>query len=103
MPIKRGDIVAFKPEWSVPRDEKIVFRAIEDEGGRRSKVVAEIGLPLNLTQVVKLEWIATVNGQRWTSKHDHDLSSTRRERAAHRVYQVAWPSTTLGCLVNCNE
>ena len=63
MAIKQGDLVTFKPQWSDPGDEMVTFRAIEDEDGGRVKVLAELGLPLNPTQVVRVEWVATVNGQ----------------------------------------
>ena len=68
MTIKQGDLVTFKPEWSDPGDETITFRAIEDEDGGRFKAVAELGLPLNPTQIVRVEWVATVNGQHIESR-----------------------------------
>lgn len=61
--IRIGDVVTFRPEWSDPGDEYIVFRAVEDEyDDGRLVVVAEIGLPFNPTQAVSKDMIATING-----------------------------------------
>jgi hypothetical protein len=58
--IRQGDLVKFKPQWSDPGDEHITYRAVEDEAGGRVKVVAEVGLPVNPTQIVSVESIAKV-------------------------------------------
>lgn len=63
MPIKEGDVVTFKPEHRDPGDESITFRALDDENRGRFMVVAELGLSVNPTHVVRVEWVATVNGQ----------------------------------------
>lgn len=56
--IRKGDVVVFKPEWQDKGDDKIVFRALEDEDGGRVRVVAEVDLPLRPTQVVETRMIA---------------------------------------------
>jgi hypothetical protein len=61
--IKEGDKLTFKPEYSDPGDESITFRALENEDGGRVKVIAELGLPINPTQIVSVAWLATVNGE----------------------------------------
>jgi len=55
--IKKGDIVKIKPEWQDAGDDKITFRATGDEYNGRVEIVAEIGLPLNPTQIIKTEWL----------------------------------------------
>ena len=70
MIIKRGDIVTFKAEWRDPGDEKVVFRAIEDEDRGRFKVVAELGLPFDPVQIVTTDWIETVNGEPVSFEND---------------------------------
>ena len=57
MSIKRNQIIRFKPEWSDPGDDKIVFIAIEDEDGGRVKVRAELGMAINPVQVVETRMI----------------------------------------------
>ena len=61
MKVQKGDIVVFKPEWQDDGDDKITFRAVEDEDGGRVLVVAELGLPINPTQVVRTDMIAEVS------------------------------------------
>lgn len=60
MEIKRGDIVTFKSEYQDPGDDRITFIAIEDEDGGRVLVEAQLGLPINPTQVVAVRMIADV-------------------------------------------
>ena len=55
--IKKGDIIKFKPEWQDPGDEKIEFRAVDDEYDGRVEVVAMVDLPLKPTQIVPVKWI----------------------------------------------
>ena len=57
MRIKRNQLIRFKPEWSDPGDEEIVFVAIEDEDGGRVKVRAELGMTINPVQVVETRMI----------------------------------------------
>jgi len=55
--IRKGQIVVFKPEWQDAGDSEITFRALEDESGGRVLVIAELGLPIDPTQVVTVEMI----------------------------------------------
>jgi hypothetical protein len=55
--IKAGDIVKFKPEWMDKGDENITFVAVDDESQGRVTVQAQLGLPINPTQVVNVSWI----------------------------------------------
>lgn len=57
--IKQGQKITFKPEFQDAGDEAITFVAIEDEDGGRVKVRAELGLPINPVQVVRVDMIAT--------------------------------------------
>lgn len=57
MGIKAGDVVCFKPEWQDRGDDRKVFRAVEDEDRGRVKVVCELGLPINPTQVVQVAMV----------------------------------------------
>jgi hypothetical protein len=56
-PIRRGDVVRIKPEFRDDGDERIVWKAIEDEDGGRIKISPQLGLPLNPVQVVRVEWL----------------------------------------------
>jgi hypothetical protein len=67
MKIKQGDTITFKPEYSDPGDEAVMFRALENEDGGRLLVIAELGLPFNPTQIIRVDWIDTVNGQHFDS------------------------------------
>jgi len=55
--IHKGETVKFKPEWRDAGDEEVTFVAIEDEGGGRIKVEAQLGLAINPVQVVSVEMI----------------------------------------------
>jgi hypothetical protein len=59
MPLKTGDVVKIKPEYQDAGDHAITFIAIEDEDGGRVKIQAQLGLPINPTQVVYVEWLET--------------------------------------------
>lgn len=50
--IKKGDRIQFKPEWQDAGDSNVTFIAVEDESGGRVMISAEIGLPINPTQIV---------------------------------------------------
>ena len=56
--IKAGDTVRFKPEWMDKGDENITFLALDDESEGRVTIQAQLGLPINPTQVVSTEWVA---------------------------------------------
>jgi hypothetical protein len=60
MTIKAGDLVRIKPEWQDAGDDAITFVAVENEDGGRVKIEAQLGLPINPTQVVKVEWLEQV-------------------------------------------
>lgn len=55
--IKKDDIVKFKPKWQDNGDDKIVFRAVDDEYDGRVRVVACAGMNLNPEQIVKVDWL----------------------------------------------
>ena len=55
--IKAGDVVKFKPEWADAGDETVTFIAVGDESKGRVTVQAQLGLPINPTQVVSVDWI----------------------------------------------
>ena len=55
--IKAGDVVKFKPEWADAGDETVTFIAVDDESKGRVTVQAQLGLPINPTQVVSVDWI----------------------------------------------
>ena len=55
--IKKGDIVKFKPEWQDHGDDKIDFRAVDDEYDGRIEIVACVDLPLKPTQIVPVKWL----------------------------------------------
>lgn len=57
--IRKGDRVTFKPEWSDPGDETILFVAIDDEEKGRVTVQAMLGMFINPTQVVRVDMIET--------------------------------------------
>ena len=47
----------FKPKWQDNGDDKIVFRAVDDEYDGRVRVVACAGMNLNPEQIVKVDWL----------------------------------------------
>ena len=55
--VKKGDVVKFKPQWQDKGDDKIEFRAVDDEYDGRVEVVACIDLPLKPTQIVPVKWL----------------------------------------------
>ena len=55
--IRKGDVVKFKPKWQDPGDDKIEFRAVDDEYDGRVELVASINLPLKPTQIVPIKWL----------------------------------------------
>jgi len=55
--IKAGDILEFRPEWMDEGDENITFIAVDDESKGRVTVEAQLGLPINPSQVVDVSWI----------------------------------------------
>src|SRR5689334_4698324 len=83
MRIKQGDLVTFKPERSDPGEETVTYRAIENEDGGRVKVLAELGLPINPTQVISVEWVVTVNGQPLAASQKGILE--RRQKGVNRA------------------
>lgn len=61
--IKQGDVITLKAEFQDAGDNGVTFRATENEDGGRFKVAAEIGLAYNPVQVIRVDWVATVNGE----------------------------------------
>jgi hypothetical protein len=59
MAIEAGDVVRIRPEWQDAGDDKCTFIAVEDEDGGRVKIQAQLGLPINPTQVVNVQWLET--------------------------------------------
>jgi hypothetical protein len=57
MTIKAGDVVRIKPEWQDVGDDKCIFIAIENEDGGRVRIECQLGLPINPTQIVRVEWL----------------------------------------------
>lgn len=57
MQVKAGEVVRIKPEWQDAGDSGLVFVAVEDEDGGRVKIEAQLGWPVNPTQVVNVEWL----------------------------------------------
>ena len=55
--IKKGNIINFKPEWHDHGDDKIEFRAVEDEYDGRVEVAACVELPIKPTQIVPTNWL----------------------------------------------
>lgn len=55
--IKKGDRVRFKPEWQDPGDDKVEFRAMEDEDGPRIRVEAMTESAFNPNQIVDIDMI----------------------------------------------
>jgi hypothetical protein len=55
--IKASDVVTLKAEWMDKGDENITFIAVYDECKGRVTVQAQLGLPINPTQVVDVSWI----------------------------------------------
>lgn len=55
--LKAGDRIRFKPEWQDPGDDQIVFVVVDDESKGRVTVQAQLGLPINPTQVVNVDWV----------------------------------------------
>lgn len=61
--IKKGNVVKFKPEWQDKGDEKIVFRAVDDEYDGRVRVVACVDMNLNPEQIVPVDWLDTTKSE----------------------------------------
>lgn len=58
--IKRGDILRIKPEWADPGDDKIIFKATEDESKGRISIMAMLNLPVNPVQVVSTDMVEII-------------------------------------------
>lgn len=56
--IRKGQQVKFKPEWLEEGEENTVFIATGDESHGRVEVQAQLGLPFNPIQTVRVEMIA---------------------------------------------
>ncbi|SMP42403.1 hypothetical protein SAMN06265222_101777 [Neorhodopirellula lusitana] len=62
--IKAGMAVKIKKEYQDDGDEKIVFIAVDNEEKGRVTIQAQLGMTINPTQVVKVEWLeATDTGK----------------------------------------
>jgi hypothetical protein len=65
MIVKKGQVVTFKPEWMDDGDESVVFVALEDSsvaaagGVARVLIEAQLGMPINPTQIVTVDMIAS--------------------------------------------
>ena len=57
--IKAGQQVHIKPEWQDPGDDKLRWFAVDDTSKGRVTITADLGLPINPTQVVNVEWLKT--------------------------------------------
>jgi hypothetical protein len=57
MAIEAGDVVKIRSEWQDTGDDKCTFIAVENEDGGRVKIQAQLGLPINPTQVVNVQWL----------------------------------------------
>ena len=55
--IKAGQVITFKPEYQDSGDDGITFIAMDDESMGRVTVQAQLGLPINPTQVVMIYMI----------------------------------------------
>lgn len=55
--IKSGDAVTIKPKWQDVGDDQIAWVAVDDEEKGRVTIEAQLGLPVNPTQVVNIEWL----------------------------------------------
>ena len=55
--IKSGEIVGIKKEWQDLGDDQITWIAIDNEEKGRVTIQAQLGLPINPTQVVNAEWL----------------------------------------------
>lgn len=60
--IKTGDQLRIKPEWQDTCDESITFVAIDDEDCGRVTIRAMLGLPINPTQVVRVDMVELIGG-----------------------------------------
>lgn len=60
MIITKGQKITYKPEWQDAGDSGITFIALENESGGRVLAEAQLGLTLNPTQIVNVEWIAAI-------------------------------------------
>lgn len=56
--IHKGQQIKFKPEWLDKGEEDVVFIATEDECMGRVDVQAQLGLPFNPVQTVRVDMIA---------------------------------------------
>ena len=57
MMIKKGETVEIKKEWQDAGDDKITWIAVDNEEKGRVTIQAQLGLPINPTQVVNTEWL----------------------------------------------
>ena len=55
--ITAGQEVKIKPEWRDPGDESIRWVAVDNEEKGRVTIMAELGLPINPTYVMQVEWL----------------------------------------------
>lgn len=58
--IKKGDTVRIRPEWADAGDDAFTFIAVDDEEKGRVTIQAQLGQPINPTQVVKVEMVEKV-------------------------------------------
>jgi hypothetical protein len=62
--IRKGQRIWIRPEWSDAGDDRVEWRAVEDEDGGRVRIAAVgLGLFVDQTQVVKVEWVSEEPGQ----------------------------------------
>lgn len=57
MKIKAGDRVRIKQKWQDEGDDQIAWIAIDDEDKGRVTIESQLGLAINPTQVVNVEWV----------------------------------------------
>lgn len=57
MPIKAGNQIRIKPEYQDNGDDQITWIAIDDESKGRVTIQAQLGMPINPTQVVDVAWL----------------------------------------------
>jgi hypothetical protein len=57
--IRKGDTVKIKAEWQDEGDDLITFIAVDDEEKGRVTIEAQLGLPYNPQQVVRVAMLVT--------------------------------------------
>lgn len=91
--VSAGDVVVFKPEWQDKGDDKVTFRAIEDEDDRgKLKVEADLGFPINPTSIVTTDMIARRISKKefapWIAVDLHDTLVDGRDLSAPKPEMI---------------